>query len=280
MSGKRLGSFRSGDRSEYLAGYALSRIAFVNAFPRQEDFGIADFLCVLTKQEGQLVFPESAFYVQVKSDTDDVVLDSDALRWISEYMDHPLLICVANKKTNRIMIYSCWSIWRVMFPQLVARRVNLVLGGDLPLGPPDHLDNAGHYRLCVGPPIIEKSLDELESDPDFCHAILKEWLYFDAQNIARRRIGRIAIAGTARWKTNTRLSESSDTKTLYFFGGDYRLAEKDLTPILTALAQGYRHNKQRAKLDTLCKFLAEIPEHLDDHGQKFARGELRVDSAA
>jgi hypothetical protein len=43
MSGLRLGSFRSGDRSEYLAAYALSRVAFVNQIPRQEDFGIVDF---------------------------------------------------------------------------------------------------------------------------------------------------------------------------------------------------------------------------------------------
>ncbi|MEE8113195.1 MAG: hypothetical protein V3T23_02460 [Nitrososphaerales archaeon] len=69
MGGKRLISFRSGDRSEYLAEYALSRIAFVNAFPRQEDFGVADFLCVLTKEDNRLVFPESAFYVQIKSNT-------------------------------------------------------------------------------------------------------------------------------------------------------------------------------------------------------------------
>ena len=57
MGGKRLGAFRSGDRSEYLATFALSRVAFVNPFPRQEDFGIADFLCVLTRQEGRLVLP-------------------------------------------------------------------------------------------------------------------------------------------------------------------------------------------------------------------------------
>ena len=126
MSGKRLGSFRSGDRSEYLAGYALSRIAFVNSFPRQEDFGVADFLCVLSKQEERLVFPESAFYVQVKSDAVDLILDSDALRWISEYMDHPLLICVVDKKTGRIKMYSCWPIWRVMFPSLQAERVIVV----------------------------------------------------------------------------------------------------------------------------------------------------------
>lgn len=277
MSGKRLGSFRSGDRSEYLASYALSRIAFVNAFPRQEDFGVADFLCILTRQEERLVFPESAFYVQIKSNTNDVIMDPDALRWISEYMDHPLLICVVNKKTGRIMMYSCWPIWRVIFPQLTARRITVVLGGTLPLSQPELVEKDGHVKLYLGPPILEKSLDEIESDPDFCHSLLKEWLHFDAQNIARRRVGRIAIAGAVSWQTNKRLSEYSIKKTLYFFGGDYRLSEKSLAPILTALAHSYRHDKREAKLQALCSFLAEIEEHLDDHGKDFAQGKLRVD---
>jgi hypothetical protein len=238
---------------------ALSRIAFVNTFPRQEDFGVADFLCVLTREEGRLAFPESAFYVQVKSDTEDVIFDSDALRWISEYMDHPLLFCVADKKTSRIMIYSCWPMWRLVFPRLSAKKATVILGGNLPLGPQEQLGDRGLVKLCLGPPILDKSLDEIDSDPDFCHGLLKEWLYLDAQNIARRRVGRIAIAGAASWETNKRLSE------------------KTLAPILTALAHNYRHDKQKAKLEALCQFLAEIEEHLDDHGREFAQGKLRVE---
>jgi hypothetical protein len=88
-----------------------------------------------------------------------------------------------------------------------------------------------------------------------CHGLLKEWLYLDAQNIARRRVGRIAIAGAASWETNKRLSEYRQVKTLYFPGGEYRLAEKTLAPILTALAHNYRHDKQKAKLEALCQFL-------------------------
>jgi hypothetical protein len=256
---------------------ALSRIAFVNTFPRQEDFGVADFLCVLTREEGRLAFPESAFYVQVKSDTEDVIFDSDALRWISEYMDHPLLFCVADKKTSRIMIYSCWPMWRLVFPRLSAKKATVILGGNLPLGPQEQLGDRGLVKLCLGPPILDKSLDEIDSDPDFCHGLLKEWLYLDAQNIARRRVGRIAIAGAASWETNKRLSEYRQVKTLYFPGGEYRLAEKTLAPILTALAHNYRHDKQKAKLEALCQFLAEIEEHLDDHGREFAQGKLRVE---
>lgn len=144
-------------------------------------------------------------------------------------------------------------------------------------GPQEQLGDRGLVKLCLGPPILDKSLDEIDSDPDFCHGLLKEWLYLDAQNIARRRVGRIAIAGAASWETNKRLSEYRQVKTLYFPGGEYRLAEKALAPILTALAHNYRHDKQKAKLEALCQFLAEIEEHLDDHGREFAQGKLRVE---
>ncbi|NVM57633.1 MAG: hypothetical protein HWN51_05890 [Desulfobacterales bacterium] len=106
MGGKRLGSFRAGDRSEYLAAYSLSRFAFVNMVPRQEDFGVVDFLCVLTKEEQRCVYPESAFYVQVKSTEDDVPFTEDAVRWISDHMDHPLFVCVVDKNANHLKIYS------------------------------------------------------------------------------------------------------------------------------------------------------------------------------
>ncbi len=65
--GTRLGSFRSGDRSEYMALYFLSRIAFVSQIPHQEDFGVADFLCCLGKEEDDKVYAENGFFVQVKS---------------------------------------------------------------------------------------------------------------------------------------------------------------------------------------------------------------------
>jgi hypothetical protein len=91
----------------YLAAYALSRFAFVNPIPRQEDFGVADFLCVLTAEEAQYVYPESAFYVQVKSTDDILHFQADAIRWVSDHMDHPLFICVVDKRNNHMKLYSC-----------------------------------------------------------------------------------------------------------------------------------------------------------------------------
>ena len=72
MSGKRLSNFREGDLSEYLAQYLLSRFCYINTFPRQEDFGVVDILCILGKKESNYVYPELGFYVQVKSTEDEI----------------------------------------------------------------------------------------------------------------------------------------------------------------------------------------------------------------
>ena len=92
MSGRRLSSFRAGDRSEYLAQYVLSRFSFVVPFPRQEDFGVADFLCVLTKEVDKLEYPRNAYYVQVKSQDTDIPLDRNQAKWVSHFMDLPLIL--------------------------------------------------------------------------------------------------------------------------------------------------------------------------------------------
>jgi hypothetical protein len=132
MSGKRLGNYRSGDRSEYLSVFGLSRVGFVIPAPRQEDFGVLDLLCILARPKGKLVFPESAFFVQVKSSSQDIHLDSDAVRWISLHMDHPLFICVCDKKALTLSIYSTARIWFALFLRTSPKTIVLKLDSDYP----------------------------------------------------------------------------------------------------------------------------------------------------
>ena len=132
MSGKRLGNYRSGDRSEYLSAFGLSRVGFVIPAPRQEDFGVLDLLCILARPKGKLVFPESAFFVQVKSSSQDIHLDSDAVRWISLHMDHPLFICVCDKKALTLSIYSTARIWFALFLRTSPKTIVLKLDSDYP----------------------------------------------------------------------------------------------------------------------------------------------------
>ena len=119
----RLGSFRSGDRSEYLAAYALSRVAFVTPIPRQEDFGVVDYLCVLARSSSKYVLPEQAFYVQVKSNHDPIEFRESAASWFAEHIAHPLFICVVDKASSLISLYSCAIVWNAVFRTRVSPKL-------------------------------------------------------------------------------------------------------------------------------------------------------------
>lgn len=281
MGGKRLGSFRSGDRSEYLATYALSRFSFVNPFPRQEDFGVADFLCVLTIEEGRNVYPESAFYVQVKSTEDTIHFQTDAIRWISDHMDHPLFICVVDKRNNRVKLYSCWSLWWALFLRGKPDEIALVLNTPLPVTEPELHEDDDNTRFTVplGPPIMSKSVEEIEEDPNSVYRVMRDWVRIDVKNIARRSLGRIAVTGIVSWQTNLAPSKDSDVrlKELYFYGPNYPIAERELAPLLTALAHNYRHFKEGEKLEAVCSLLEAWKPYLHAHGVRFADRTLCIE---
>lgn len=272
MSGKRLGNFREGDRSEYLAVFGLSRLAFVDPFPRQEDFGVVDFLCVLTRKMGANVYPGSAFFVQVKSSHDDVEFDADAIRWISHHMDHPLFVCVVDKKTTELSLYSLSRVWLALFLRAEPNRVVVKLGSDLPPEQYslDETNGGADFEVHAGPPIFRKSLADLETDPDAAFDVINRWVLLDADNIARRRLGRVATRSFWAWKPNEPPIEQYLMR--YYFGPNFHAAEQAIVPILTALGHNYRHHKLDDKLAGLREFLKVLEPYLDDHGRDIVAG--------
>jgi hypothetical protein len=114
------------------------------------------------------------------------------------------------------------------------------------------------------------SLSDLETDPTAAHAVLRPWLQLDAQNIARRRIGRIAASCFPSWTTN--IPPTSPYENHYFFGPYFQRAEQELAPVLTALAHNYRDAGDKTKCEALSAFLNTIKEQLDQRGLDFAEG--------
>ena len=258
MSGKRLGSYRSGDRSEYLAVFGLSRVGFVIPAPRQEDFGVLDFLCILARPEGMLVFPESAFFVQVKSSSDDIHLDSDAVRWISLHMDHPLFICVCDKATRKMSIYSTARIWFALFLRTSPKEIVLKLDSD---HLPDYCemresDGDVTFDVHVGPPVANQTFEDLEADPVLMTDILAAWIQMDQGNIARRRLGRVANACFKTWATNV-VPDGELTWRVYH-GKDYGLAERAVLPLLAGLHANYERRQDMEKKLALEAFIEKL----------------------
>lgn len=185
-------SFRGGDRSEYLAMYGLSRFSFVCDVRRPADFGLIDFMCTLTKQEGDYLVPENTFFVQVKSNHRSIELDENAINWIYNHMTHPLLICVINKKKTTLALYSCSLIWDALMLCDNAIKITLVLSkrsfkhpraihkANGPLSMKDV-----EFQIFIGEPIFEQKLEKLEeSRGKDAYAALKPHIVMDQKNIS------------------------------------------------------------------------------------------------
>ncbi len=109
MPGARLASFRLGDRSELLVELLLSALAFTTRVPRQEDIGV-DIFCSLITEEGTLLKAGPFFSVQANSSLDPIVYEKDhELTWITT-QENPLLICVADRPSLAVEIYSTWNL--------------------------------------------------------------------------------------------------------------------------------------------------------------------------
>lgn len=272
MSGKRDTNRRAGDRSEDMAKLGLLNFAFVSSIPRQEDFGVVDLFCVLARREGKYTYPASTFFVQVKSTKEDLVYDADAIRWISHHMDHPLFLCVVDKKKSELIFYSLSRIWLALFLRTEPKAITLKLDIDNPPAPyilRDEADGA-HFEVMLGPPILRQELSALEADPSLAFSIFETWIRNDAANIARRRLGRLAVRCFWDWQPNTLPAQLYLGR--YYASPDYGPAEKELAFLLTALGYNYERSNLGNKLEALRGMLRNLKPLLDETGLNIANG--------
>jgi hypothetical protein len=267
MSGRRDSNFRSGDQAEYRVGHGLSLFSFVVPTPRQEDFGVADFACVLTSQEDRhLVLPRGAFYVQVKANAEKITFDEYQIRWMTHNMDLPLFVCVAPRTSQSMEIYSCSKLWDALFLRTEPESVTVRL---VPSRTPrpwhTETDGLQHQRfdIYIGPPILKRPIADLMRDASTAYEVMRFWVDFDAANIARRRIGRLASQTVEGWKTNIAPTDYV-VRTQFAVTPNYPDAERALAPILSGLALCYGRFHEKEKLAALNNYLQTLGVSLHD----------------
>src|SRR5947208_2597136 len=126
MSGKRVFSWREGDRSEYLAHFLLSAIGLVTPIPRQEDIGV-DFYCSLADQEKGVLTFGFPFIVQTKAIGTPVVeirppddyqhqqrVILDHISWLFR-QELPLFLALVDKEDISIRLYSLSPLWFIYY---------------------------------------------------------------------------------------------------------------------------------------------------------------------
>ena len=279
VGGQRLFSFRQGDRSEYLALYALSRVAFVTPVPRQEDFGVIDFRCVLAKREGGVVVPKGAFHVQVKSQDADLELRSGEIRWVSTNMDCPLFICLADRGSGAVKIYSCINLWTALFYRMHPNRICLVRGNGpdgqgfahrVGVSGDDVRDQEGEFDVYLGEPVIDKTLDEVERDADQIVEVLDAWIRIDRLNVALMRLGRAAACTASATRPNE-VPSALRFFVLHRPVNQHGLLDK-LCPILDSLRQSYERFGQPQRAAQVAALLESFREDIaNSPGDSIAR---------
>jgi hypothetical protein len=191
MPGRRARSYRLGDRSELLVEQLLAAFAFTTPVPRQEDFGL-DFFCSLIRQEGQFLKAGPFFAVQAKSTADDIVYEEPhELEWIKN-QENPLLICVADRKSLAMDVYSTWNLicgvlngWR---GERQASRIVLRPGANHNVWPWVNDKADGTQEVCLGKPIARITDADIFDDARMgpISTTIGEWVALDRLNIVNR----------------------------------------------------------------------------------------------
>ena len=275
MSGKRLYDFRSGDRSEYMAVFGLSRIAFVTPVPRQEDFGVVDLRCVLAREEGGNCYPTSAFNMQVKSNKDGLSFDKGQVSWISTNMDCPLFLCISDKGATNLTIYSCSRLWLALFFRMSPSRIKLRLNDHGPVGmhyiqkQSAPQDTEGEFEVFLGPPILDIDVNDLERNPSMAFDVLNAWIKLDIGNIARMRLGRCAVYSFREWEPNVVPAEPIE-KVYYHRPPHAHDLDKDIVPLLISLGLSYKRFGNENELTAVCEMLKALDPLLDDSQREWA----------
>jgi hypothetical protein len=207
MPGGRWRTFRLGDRAELLAEQLLAAFAFTTPVPRTEDVGI-DFFCSMIHQEGQLLRAGPFFAVQAKSSKDPIVYEKPhELEWIKT-QENPLLICVADRDSLAMDVYSTWNLtcgvlngWR---GQRQASRIALAPGATHNVWPWVDDKNDGSQEICLGGPIARITdadiFDEARMEP-IANAI-GEWVSLDRANIVNRDANMHWVVAPLTYETN------------------------------------------------------------------------------
>jgi hypothetical protein len=265
-NGYRLFSFRAGDRSEYLAIYALTRIAFVTPVPRQEDFGIVDFHCVLTQKRGNEVIPTGAFSVQVKSGASKLMVNNKKIKWMSTNMDCPLFLCAVDKinakrDEPRIRLFSCLNIWSALFFRMDPQSITLFPGRTGPNGVPyqhypgttgnEHFDIEGRFDVFLGRPVIDMGLSEFEQKADLVFDVLNAWIRLDRINVALMRLGRAATFDFEVTEPNQLPTRTKEPKVFSREDVNQHGLLDKIRPLLESLRRSYKRIQNLDRVDQI-----------------------------
>lgn len=207
MSGNRWGTFREGDRSEYLANYLMSGLGLITGISRQEDIGV-DFYCSVSDQEqGALTFGYP-YQLSIKSDSmnsisfggiDKGKWKQNDIKWLFR-QELPLFFGFVSKREAKIDIYAPTALWflfhehptcteiefKIENPNTEVGRPGSVAIPNCPSGCGD----GNRYTINLGFPIVSLRHSDFENENTIRNIknILRTTIELEQNNILYRRL--------------------------------------------------------------------------------------------
>lgn len=152
--------YYQGNRSEYLAMYALSSFGFVVPVPRQSDQFNVDFLVHLGQEEGRRFVPRGlTFGVQNKSEALELLVEGDEKLRVLYDSNLPLFLSVVSKEGGTMFLYTMLPRFRCSWALGARASITLVPGGTVSQF---HQPDFTSRRAFLGPPILEIDIGLLD----------------------------------------------------------------------------------------------------------------------
>jgi len=200
MVGAIAANLHEGCRSEYLAQYVFASFGTAVSVPHQEDSGI-DLYCTLTERIGSRAWPRAYFSVQVKSTMDSWVLaGKESVQWLVE-QPLPFFLCIVDKASARLRVYHTSPRFYVWSLPPLPDRLELVPTTDEE-GRCTQWQGSTTFSLSA--PVLDATIQQLLDDGFHRQAweVLRSWIGFDLENLARIRAGIHSFRMPDQYTTN------------------------------------------------------------------------------
>jgi len=257
-------NFHEGTRSEYLAKYIFSAFGTSVSVPHPEDAGI-DLYCTLGERIGQRLHVQNYYFVQVKSQKEQICYEGEkSVGWLLSHQ-YPLLICFVSKESGRVAVFQTMPV-TFCFARGGARSITLVPDSDGQFF--RYIEPAQDLKLYLGPPILDFHVSQMQDREwvDQAMGILRFWVELDQESISQKPMGLTLFRVPESYETNR--IPNIPTKFIWNFKEAITTKQQQLRyydtffRLLSQLVNQVAAEKDFAKFDIIANFAGQFTSRL------------------
>jgi len=257
--------FYQGNRSEYLAIPALSKLGFTIPVPRQEDHFGVDFIVHLAKMVDNIVTPTGkSFGIQIKSNNSPLIFDKQDDRDCLYGSSLPFFLGIVSRENLTLTIYNTLNRLNFFWMYGPQRDFKLIVEGHRNGIPkPDFQKGVG----ATGNPILDISISEPSTsdarlkEVETLQSIMESWIDLENENLSLKEQEIALLFWPSNYTKSKPLAGNLERYSYTKFAGPDSLpnickaAEKTLTSLSFYLRklQGHASHEVVPLMESTCR---------------------------